>query len=74
MRSTPGIESALMDNGVAGITGHEQDLEVRLKLLGVRGELAAAGARHDDIGEEKIDPVGEFITRKASLASEAPRT
>ena len=50
-----GIETALMHDGIARISGHVKNLQGRLKLPRFLRELAAVHAGHDDIGQKQTN-------------------
>ena len=51
-----GVEPALMDNGVLRVSRHEQDPDIGHHHLRPIGQFAAVHPRHDDVGQEQIDP------------------
>jgi hypothetical protein len=44
------IQTPLMNDGIPGIPGHEQDLHVGLALHGCLGQFASVHAGHHDVG------------------------
>ena len=63
------IQPALMDNGVARISRHEQDLQRRPTLAGFFRKLAAVHAGHDDIGQQETDRLVFVDQAKSILAA-----
>ena len=45
-----------MNDGVAGVAGHEQHREIGPGFLGFAGEIAPAHAGQHDVRQQKIDP------------------
>src|SRR5579859_2807698 len=50
-----GFEFAVVKDGLRRVAGHVEDAQAGAEGGELRGEFAAADARHDDVGEKQID-------------------
>ena len=55
------LDDVALDHVAIVISGHKQDVEIRVDLAQVIHQHRTAHSRHHDIGQEKIRPVSETL-------------
>jgi hypothetical protein len=52
------VQDSVVAQDVVGITGHEENLKGRLQGPDALGQLASVHTRHDNIGQQEVEPRG----------------
>jgi hypothetical protein len=63
------IEPAMMDDGIAGVPGHEQNFEIGAQPLRRFRQLATIHPGQDNIGQQQID-ADAFILETEAFGTE----